>query len=253
MQYANKNACVEITDEKQKSECNDYAIIAKVAKNGDQNLCLAAENEERKNECINIAIEKKATDAEDTKICENITDEKIKLRCSENIDAKKLQKIITATHINIESCRELSGNFRLECEKLLKNYQSEENYIKAIQSENLAICVTVGEKSLEEKCRNTILSNRAEKEKNPTICEQVSHSDARIACIQKIQNNQENIIFETATKNENILLCQSIKTESLQKSCHDIILLSNIKKTKNYILCDSLLNTENRNICKNLK
>lgn len=251
--YANKNACIEITDEKQKSECHDYAIIAKVTKNGDQNLCLAVEDENRKNECYSVGIEKKAIDTENTEICKNITDEKIKLRCTENIDAKKLQKIVTAGHINIESCRELSGNFRLECEKLLKNYQSEENYIKAIQSENLAICATVGEKSLEEKCRNTILNNRAEKEKNPTICEQISHSDTKIACIQKIQNNQENIIFETATKNENIVLCQSIKTESLQKSCHDIILLSNIKKTKNYILCDSLLNTENKNICKNLK
>lgn len=117
MQYANKNACAEITDEKQKSECNDYAIITKVAKNGDQNLCLATEDEARKNECYSTAIEKKANDAEDKKICENITDKKIKLRCTENIDAKKLQKIIAAGHINIDSCRELAGNFRSECEK----------------------------------------------------------------------------------------------------------------------------------------
>lgn len=253
MHYANNRACEDIKDPSQKQECMDYSIILSVSRDMKSGDCESIENEERKIECRNISFEKTANDAGNKTLCRAISDENIATRCREGIDAKKfadMQKNNTAT---IQACGELEGNFREECTKLVNNYQNEETYVTAIRTNNLNMCALVGVPNLVDRCRDEILLSLSEIENNIALCSNIKNTDTKNSCIQKNQAKNDAKVLDDATKSESIALCSTISSKTLAESCHDIVILSIVKKTKNSTLCDSLNSRESMAVCKNIE
>lgn len=253
MYYANEKACQDIKNEAEKTNCTDYAAIAKAGKTGSKEFCESVKNESRKNECYAITLEKIAMEKMNKWVCQTISIGSIRTRCQEGIDAKNLQKIIREWNATSDSCAGLSDTFRRECSESIKNYKTEENYIQALQSRNISLCEQIGEVTLRQKCRDEIFAYQAEITNNPELCKQIINPDARNSCDQKWRNKNNEQLYGLAIKTEEIAMCKNITNEKMQQSCSDIVLLSTIRKTKNYWLCDSLYSTESKNTCQKIK
>lgn len=253
MEYANHKACQNISDDNKKRECEDYARILEASKKSEKSLCENISDENKKRECEEIIVEKSAVEQKDKKICEDITTETNKKRCRETIDGEKLKTIVKEGKAHIKECEELENNFQTECMKFVKNYTLEENYINALQSQNIGLCVLIGDADFAAKCRDEIIFKKAENEENISLCHEITAIDTKNICIQKVKKQHDKMYFKIATESENIAMCARISDISHRESCEDIINLSNIKKTNNYSLCSLLHREENKISCQKLQ
>ncbi len=252
LHYANEKACQNITNEDQKQECIDYALIAKFLKDSNTADCSVIINENRNIECKNLLYEKTAIDAKNKNLCKNIANEEIAQRCRESIDASILAEISKNYSASAEVCAKLENTFQEECNKLINNYEIEVSYSEAIKKQDIALCAIIGESSLEQKCRNNIIANKAITEGNVLMCEYISDTNQKQNCLENTQLQRDTQLFEIATNSDNINLCNRITIESIQHRCNDIVILSITKKTKNTSLCQNLKNKENISICQKL-
>lgn len=252
IQYANEKACNTISDENKKTECADYALIAKMLKNPESGDCSIIANENRKTECINLTFEKTAIDTKNKNICKNIADNDIAQRCRESVDAGILAEISKNNDASVEKCEKLEASFQVECNKMIANHEIELRYSEAVKSQEIGLCGIIGDEYLMQKCRNTIIANKALSEGNVLLCDYISDASEKKSCLEKTKLQKDSKLFETATNSDNLAMCENISQENIKHRCNDIIILSIVKKTKNTNLCQNLKNSENGAICQKL-
>lgn len=249
MYYQTEKPCDQISDENRKTECRDYVQMNKLVLDPNSGDCNSIINESRAIECKNLMFEKTANELKQKNLCYQISDPDIVQRCRENIDAQKLAEIAIKKTASIPRCNELEGNFQKECLKLIKSYETEAQYVKALKQKNIGLCNGL-DTEIAKKCRDEILSENAEKTHSLVMCSSISDAESRTACEKNIKIAQDSAYLEQATTGENSNICQNISTPEIQVRCRDIVILSIAKKTKNPTLCDGLSNHENISICK---
>lgn len=251
--YKNPNSCKIIKTENKKQECEDTVVMLIAIEKNDFEICKNIQTENINQDCNHQIIEKNAIDKKNKILCNAIQDEKQKIACRETIDAQNLKKILQEWEITAKKCEELENNFKSECLKQIDIYKIEENYQKAINSENISLCQDIEDKNLKKNCQEKILIEKAIKEKNIFLCEYGSNEETKNNCRKKIIKNNDSQNLEIAIKTNNLQQCKNLSDEILQNSCNDIIIFDFVKKTKNISLCKSLKNKENIPICEILK
>lgn len=235
-----------------KDDCMDQIRINEIKKTEKISDCTTLRNTERVKLCKDIVAESTALSTLNASICEYIQDATTKKRCLENIDAKKYENIIATKSYSEATCSELSGTFKSECLKMISTVDAEEAYYRAIKSGKIELCSLVTNERLYQNCRDTILGDVAIAQNSENFCMSILDQEKKNSCFARLAITRNNTLFENAVNTNNLQACESIADTEIRNRCHDIVVLSLVKITKNPSLCDTLTSISNRENCKRI-
>lgn len=239
----NIDLCQHIVDLVRREECNDQIILAHVQAWNTQHHCDEIQHHERKKHCEDFIIQESAINALDKSQCAAIWDERMRKRCREDIDGAMLQNILKENRANPTICQSLEWSFRIDCLRSMQTYRAEEQYLEAIKSGVIANCDQIWESKLATTCRDTLLLEHAQNNRNHQLCGQIIDTEKQQFCHERTQIGIDIDILQQATSTNNLNQCQQIGDERLKNQCNDGIILTLVRTSKNAALCQALTNT----------
>ena len=245
--------CESITDDPLRSECRDRVVIAKIGNSWDMTLCEDITDESRKTNCRDLIALNSAREIWMKALCARISNENDIKRCREDIDGKRLATVLAEKSATPQICASFEENFQKECLRSIDTFRSEEQYLTAIKTKNLAACDAVTEPQLQTDCRDNILLERAVSEWNNVLCRSITSPEKQSYCVKKWDTQADISTFKAATSGKSLEECRTINDGSLRNRCHDIVTLDLVRESKDARLCDTLTNTGIIENCKRIE
>lgn len=132
---------------------------------------------------------------------------------------------------------------------LLRQRDSTTLYRDALASHVLANCDKIQDSGLIQNCRDALLLEQAIKNSDINLCNTISEAQKKQFCITQLGKKNTNVDFASVVSSGNIGECQKLSSTRLKNQCHDMILISQVRNSKNTSLCATLTNTGMMNTC----
>jgi len=242
--------CEEIQSQSSKTVCNETLNARNISTDWKIEDCQSLTLPDIRTNCISVTVQSSALKLLDRSICSQITDPMQSKYCIELVDKKILSQLIEDNTASIDTCSELTDEYKSECLSAVKQGDDSSILRSAISDENLEACKKLSTEDLQFNCFDTILLKQALKSWDKNLCDYVRDSAKKTTCLSYIDKKDDNAVFKSAIIEKNLWMCRDITMESLQNRCHDSVTLLLVRDTKNPTLCDTLIATGSIESCK---
>ncbi len=159
---------------------------------------------------------------------------------------------VQSNSLTQEYCMSLSDTYKTECMRKISTIEEEVLSEQAINGNNMNICEKIANIELKNNCRDTINLKLAIRTKTSDTCSDITGEKDQLYCRSQLSKIDDITNYKNAMRNQDITMCKKIVDPRVQSDCHDKILLSTIKITKDISLCVSLTNTRLISPCQQI-
>ncbi|MBC7503931.1 hypothetical protein H7169_03090 [Candidatus Gracilibacteria bacterium] len=252
IQDSNIELCTTLSTPEQQIECRDTINIAIAQKNGNIELCDGITSTGSAIECRDNIRSDRAISSHNKILCDKISNSDKKEFCQNTIDKYSYANEVQSGSLTQEFCTSLGNIYQSECmNRVVFNDESQLSE-QAIVSSDMSICDRITNIELKNNCRNTINLKIAISTKTNNTCSDINVNNDRAYCESQLSKINDMTNYKSAMKNGDIDTCNKIVDTRVQSDCHDKILLSSIKTSKDISLCGSLINTKLISPCQQI-
>lgn len=176
-------------------------------------------------------------------MCQTIFDENLRTQCHASIDEKTLALRTNSGTIDALFCETLGGEMRDRCRARIDRSQDNISYKEALSTKTLSDCDSITDDTLKAQCRDTILFDRAIREKDNTLCESIIDIERMNYCQKSLSTRVDATNYQSIVAKGDIRECAQLESITLNHQCHDVIIIAEVRTNQDKTLCDNLYNT----------
>lgn len=244
--------CESIKNTEQKLACKNMILAIQALDSKNTALCVEIQDQAIKTQCQDRIGLEIAREKWDKSLCSSITDSWSISYCRTSIDEENLRKIIQEWTASETTCSALEENLRETCIRSIAKKQTQDLYIKAIQSNSIENCELIEIESEKNICLDTVHLKKAVAENNISLCANILSSEKRDSCESLLEKKNDTIRFKELISTNNREWCSTLSDTVLQNRCSDTIALSLVRTSKDSSLCDTLTQTWIIATCKKI-
>lgn len=249
IKFRNSELCKVIQDTLQKQNCLDMVMASLALDEKDPLKCSTLSSSGIIIRCQDNVYFSLAGEKNDKASCRSITDENIRMSCLETIEKVLFAQATASGSVMSDLCATFESSVKTECEHSIVAKNDTSTYREAMTNKDLSSCDTITDEKLHIVCRDTILFQKAVSESNRDLCTQISDSAKATSCKTNLNSRSDAIKFQSLVATGTLDDCDTIVSLPLRNQCHDMVIIRNVRDTKDTTLCDMLIATGTMDRC----
>ena len=247
-----RTLCEKIKNISEKSRCFDMVDATQALEEKNKQKCQTLSNTWIAERCKDNITFAQAESSFDRNACNDIFDKNIYSQCREMIDLKNLAIRSLSGSVDEIFCDSLTDEIKNTCRSRMTQKNDREMYASARVTKTLSDCDAIEKEDIRLQCRDTIIFESALREKDISLCSDISDLSRAKYCQNSLSVNTDIEKYQSIISGNKIEDCRKLDSEALEHQCHDVILISQVRSQQDPQLCDMLYNTWMLVTCRGL-